>query len=224
MVFAVHWHESAMGTHVFSWASIVLAHTTRNYILIGNFGAQGQNKRKFRNENSFNGTINYILTQRVRNICRMFNSTRRNIAQSILLFIHSVTPNLFQVCTLLWKGKTWHTTMVRNFAWRAWICVSSCNHSNTTEGFLVYTFGTTNLDHRNGTAFRNLDVFSVTSSQEFICVKLWLISRACAHSVVSKSLQPWTHQSPLSMDFPDKNTWVGCHFLLQGIFLTQGSN
>ena len=26
------------------------------------------------------------------------------------------------------------------------------------------------------------------------------------------------------MDFPDKNTGVGCHFLLQGIFLTQGLN
>ena len=25
-------------------------------------------------------------------------------------------------------------------------------------------------------------------------------------------------------DFPGKNTGVGCHFLLQGIFLTQGSN
>ena len=28
----------------------------------------------------------------------------------------------------------------------------------------------------------------------------------------------------VSMDFPDKNTGAGCHFLLQGIFLTQGSN
>ena len=26
------------------------------------------------------------------------------------------------------------------------------------------------------------------------------------------------------LDFPDKNTGVGCHFLLQGVFLTQGSN
>ena len=26
------------------------------------------------------------------------------------------------------------------------------------------------------------------------------------------------------MDFPGKNTEVGCHFLLQGIFLTQGLN
>ena len=31
-------------------------------------------------------------------------------------------------------------------------------------------------------------------------------------------------QAPLSVGFPSKNTGVGCHFLLQGIFLTQGSN
>ena len=37
---------------------------------------------------------------------------------------------------------------------------------------------------------------------------------------------PWTvaHQAPLSMDFSGKNSWVGCHFLIQGIFLTQRSN
>ena len=37
----------------------------------------------------------------------------------------------------------------------------------------------------------------------------------------------WTiaHQAPLSMGFPGKNTGVGCHaLLLQGVFLTQGSN
>ena len=32
------------------------------------------------------------------------------------------------------------------------------------------------------------------------------------------------HQSPMSMGFPGKNTGVGSHFLLQGIFLTQGLN
>ena len=32
------------------------------------------------------------------------------------------------------------------------------------------------------------------------------------------------HQTPLSMDFPGKYTEVGCHFLLQRIFLTQGPN
>ena len=32
------------------------------------------------------------------------------------------------------------------------------------------------------------------------------------------------HQAPLSMESPGKDTGVGCHFLLEGIFLTQGSN
>ena len=31
------------------------------------------------------------------------------------------------------------------------------------------------------------------------------------------------HQAPLPMSFPEKNTGVNCHFLLQGIFPTQGS-
>ena len=36
----------------------------------------------------------------------------------------------------------------------------------------------------------------------------------------------WTvaRQAPLSMDFPNNNTGVGCHFLLRGIFPTQGLN
>ena len=47
------------------------------------------------------------------------------------------------------------------------------------------------------------------------------------HSVMFDSLgphglQPCRLLCPL--DFPLKNTGVGCHFLLQGIFLTQGSN
>ena len=39
-------------------------------------------------------------------------------------------------------------------------------------------------------------------------------------------MTPWAvaHQAPLSMDSPGKNTAVGCHFLLQGIFPTQGIN
>ena len=37
---------------------------------------------------------------------------------------------------------------------------------------------------------------------------------------------PWTvaHQAPLSTGAPDKNPGVGCHFLLQGIFLIQELN
>ena len=38
---------------------------------------------------------------------------------------------------------------------------------------------------------------------------------------------PWTVQSTRLLspwDSPGKSTGVGCHFLLQGIFLTHGSN
>ena len=37
---------------------------------------------------------------------------------------------------------------------------------------------------------------------------------------------PWTvaHQSPPSMEFFRQEYWSGCHFLLQGIFPTRGSN
>ena len=45
-------------------------------------------------------------------------------------------------------------------------------------------------------------------------------------SAVSGSVTSWTIvcQAPLSMEFSSKNTRVGSHSLLQGIFLTQGSN
>ena len=46
-------------------------------------------------------------------------------------------------------------------------------------------------------------------------------------SVMSSSLRPpWTvvDQAPLSMKFSRQEYWVCCHFLLQEIFLTQGSN
>ena len=48
-----------------------------------------------------------------------------------------------------------------------------------------------------------------------------------SHSVMSDSLWPHGLQSTTLLhpwDFPGKSTVVGCHCLLQGIFLTQGSN
>ena len=55
-----------------------------------------------------------------------------------------------------------------------------------------------------------------------------LVIRVCAalFSHVQLFATPWTvaHQAPLSMEFSGKDTGVGSHFLLQGIFLTQGSN
>ena len=56
----------------------------------------------------------------------------------------------------------------------------------------------------------------------FICVCC-----ACAQSLIPVWLfvTPWTVAMLLfPWDFPGKNTGMGCHFLLQGILLTQGSN
>ena len=57
----------------------------------------------------------------------------------------------------------------------------------------------------------------------------WVIKWKCVlrcFSCVRLFVSPWTvaGQAPLSWDSPGKDTGVGCHFLFQGIFPTQGSN
>ena len=51
-------------------------------------------------------------------------------------------------------------------------------------------------------------------------------SSVCMLSHVQLFATPWTiaHQDLCPYDFPGKNPGVGCHFLLQEIFLTQGLN
>ena len=59
---------------------------------------------------------------------------------------------------------------------------------------------------------------------------IWLTCDVCVcvtHSVVSDSLRPrglYLTRFLHPRDFPGKNTGVGCHFFLQGIFPTQGLN
>ena len=51
--------------------------------------------------------------------------------------------------------------------------------------------------------------------------------QSVSRSVMSHSLQPlglWLTRFLCPWDSPDKNTGVSCHFLLQSIFLNQGSN
>ena len=66
-----------------------------------------------------------------------------------------------------------------------------------------------------------------------VCVCVWYqwsvtsVCQCVILSVVSDSL--WPHgllpaRLPCPWDFPGKNTEVGCHSFLQGIFLTQGLN
>ena len=45
-----------------------------------------------------------------------------------------------------------------------------------------------------------------------------------SHEQLFATIQTEACQAPLSMEFSSKNTAVGCHALLQGVFLTQGWN
>ena len=49
-----------------------------------------------------------------------------------------------------------------------------------------------------------------------------LVAKWCSTLLWPNGLQPTRLLCP--WDFPGKNTGVGCHFLLKGIFLTQGLN
>ena len=49
--------------------------------------------------------------------------------------------------------------------------------------------------------------------------RTWMLSHVDSATMGCSRLGSSVH-----VDFPSKNTGVGCHFLLQGIFWTQGSN
>ena len=59
-----------------------------------------------------------------------------------------------------------------------------------------------------------------------VCVGVWVWVWVCVLSRVRLFATPRTvaHQPSLSMEFSRQQYWSGCHFLLQGIFPTQGSN
>ena len=68
----------------------------------------------------------------------------------------------------------------------------------------------------------------LTLGNHEFCVSIDLSFRAmlCVFmfSCLRLFVTPWTVAHPLSVGLPSKNTGMGCHFLLQGIFPTQGSN
>ena len=72
--------------------------------------------------------------------------------------------------------------------------------------------------------------YSLTSpaaAASTVCVCVCACARACSCLVKSDSSRPHGLQPDRLLrprDSPGKNTGVGCHFLLQGVFLTQGLN
>ena len=70
--------------------------------------------------------------------------------------------------------------------------------------------------------------FRVRFVLSFCLFFLWWARLKVKSEVVTQSCltlcNPMDYSPPGSWDFPGKDTGVGCHFLLQGIFPTQGSN
>ena len=71
--------------------------------------------------------------------------------------------------------------------------------------------GLTTCAHE-GTLGDQGDVLKLECGESRTCVN----AQSCPTLCDPRPLRPW--------DFPGKNAGVGCHFLLCGIFLTQGSN
>ena len=70
---------------------------------------------------------------------------------------------------------------------------------------------------------------TVCGTSECVCVCVCARARVCVCayicSVMSYSATPWTVDCQIpAWNFSGKNTRVGCHFLFQGIFPTQGLN
>ena len=57
---------------------------------------------------------------------------------------------------------------------------------------------------------------------QFLCILSFVVQSLCPTLLRPHGLQPTNLLCP--WDFPGKNTRVGCHFLLQGILLTQKPN
>ena len=110
--------------------------------------------------------------------------------------------------------------------------------SPNDQFFQVNTAHVKNIELQTNSAHiqckrKNIRQYSINCTCNIVAPTKYLLNEAYILKVVISSLSrvqlfvtPWTAAcwSPLSMDFPSKNTGVGCHFLLQEIFLTQGSN
>ena len=98
-----------------------------------------------------------------------------------------------------------------------------------------------NLSEIQGNANRNNNEISSHICQngyyqehkQHMLVRIWRKENPCALSLCLVTQSCPTLCNPMDCsppgssvhgDFPGKNTRVGCHFLLQGIFLTEGSN
>ena len=76
-----------------------------------------------------------------------------------------------------------------------------------------------NITNYERNANQNYNEISSHTTQN-VCV----CSGAQSCLMLCDSVENVAYKTPLPMGFPGKNTGMGCHFPLQGIFLTQGQN
>ena len=89
--------------------------------------------------------------------------------------------------------------------------------------------GSTQSDARMSVVFDEISTLSMRGLRKPTLRRSWVQSYSCVHaqSLVSSSWQTRGLKPARllrSWGFPGKHTKVGCHFLLQRIFLTQGAN
>ena len=102
------------------------------------------------------------------------------------------------------RSTVWHQGQgLRHKGWQEWkktlsLCYLCCHNKFISQLFLH--------------SFHQLFYTDCVHAQSLS--RVWLF----------EAPRPVACQAPLPMDYPGKNTGVGCHFLLQGIFPTQGLN
>ena len=89
----------------------------------------------------------------------------------------------------------------------------------TSDKFLEHTYHSWGKAEDNGTSG---DPTCWTVDEEMRAAGQGWILCVLSHVQVMVTPQTVAHEAPLSVDFPGKNTRLGCHFLTQGIFPTQG--
>ena len=115
--------------------------------------------------------------------------------------------------------------MVKNLPamWETWVLSLDWEDplvkGTATHSILAWRLPWTIQPMGSQRVWHNRVIFTFT----FLMPKSGIVSE-WSRSVVSDSLQPHGLQLLRPWDFPGKSTGVGCHFLLQRICPTQGSN
>ena len=120
-------------------------------------------------------------------------------------------------------SSTWWKSQTKTSPWKQQQKNNSSSTKNTNKinrGLLIRN------NDGNKAVGKHISVCWKNSNYNLKANKTTFQSEVKSLSCVRLFATPWTvaHRLLGPWDSPDKNTGAGCHFLLQGIFPTQGSN